>query len=261
MNIRIGLRLFASVTLGLIACASSPATPGADFVIHQAITLTRQYEGIEGRLEIVRDQRLKDSDIKGIQERDLDAPLESSSRFKSNPLNMARLLLKSQDGHVQQSIVLDKPVADLKAVDLQNHERVILVTQDFSVGMGSYNGPITQILDIAGSSMSWATACESKTNCKNKKKISLMRSLKTAWNFAPSKNGKSKDILEVSCRPDEFLGPTGQPAFVTRFSRYHKVDGNWVASSRSERKLWEAEDNGHGEMLGYVLPDLKKFPR
>lgn len=261
MNIRIGLRLFVSVTLGTFASASSPATPGADFVVHQAITLTRQYEGIEGRLEIVRDQRLKDSDIKAIQERDLDTSFENSPRFKSDPLNMARLLLKSQDGHLLQSIVLDKPYAALEAVDVQNNERVILVTQDFSVGLGSYNGPITQILNIEGSAMSWATACEHETNCKNKKKISLMRSLKTAWNFASSKNGKSKDILEVSCRPSDFLDPLGQPVFVTKFSRYHKVDGNWVVASRSEKKFWEAEDNGRGEMLGYALPDLKKFPK
>ena len=243
--------LHTGMILIVSSCASVPKPNSSDFAVHQTLVLAQKSDGIDGSLEILRDQRLTELDIKALQEHDPDTSPENSTRFKNNPLKPARLLLKSNDGQVLQSLHLEKPYATLEIAETGANKHAILVTQDFGIGMGSYNGPITKILDVTSDSMTWAKARQRHDG--GAIPISLMRSLKSAWNFISTSEGK--DILAVNSRPDE----GSMEKFTTVFSRYHHDKSGWIVLTRSEGLLWEAEDGDH--RLGYALPDQKKFPR
>ena len=223
-----------------------------DFVVHQKISLTQKADGIDGGVEILRDRRLTDSDIKLMRTHDPDLDISKKSKFKSIPLKSAVVNLSSKNGQVIQSLNLEKPYASLESINtLEPGKRTLLLTEDFGIGMGSYSGPITRILAITSRSMKWATAKNQKTG--EEVQISLMRSLKTAWNFAPSVNGSRKDILKVSCSPDEDV-----TKFITTFSRYHRDKFGWKLATRTEDLMWEADDGD--QSLGYSLPEFKNFP-
>ncbi len=223
-----------------------------DFIVHQKISLTQKSDGFDGVLEILRDSRVTDSDIKLMQMHDPDLDLSKKSKFKSTPLKSAVVRLASRNGQVIQSLNLENPYASLESITtVEPGKRTLLLTEDFGIGMGSYSGPITRILAITSRSIKWATAKNQKTG--EEIQISLMRSLKTAWNFAPSVNGSGKDILKVSCRPDEAV-----TKFITTFSRYHRDKHGWTFATRTENLMWEADDSDQG--LGYSLPEFKMFP-
>jgi hypothetical protein len=243
--------VFLSTLVGLNLSVNGAASHvgGAEPVIHQKLALTLKSDGIDGSLEVLRDGRLTASDIKAMQEHDPDAAPENAPRFKSDPLKPATLSLKSLDGRLVQSLTLEKPYASIEAIEIAKGKRIILLTQDYSVGMGSYNGPITRILETTPRSMRWVRAHNAVTGKEDM--ISLMRSLKTAWNF--SRSGAATDILAVSCRPSDSMDK-----FKTTFSRYHHNGQGWILRTRSEGGLWEAEDGD--QRLGYALPSLKKFP-
>jgi len=79
-----------------------------------------------------------------------------------------------------------------------------------------------------------------------------MRSLKTNWKLVKSKDGKSKDILDIACRPTFENKSKDEVEFVVYYNRFH-FDGNeWVKYQRIEKDIWEAE--------GKDLPPLSKFP-
>ncbi|MGK5085524.1 hypothetical protein WDW37_19725 [Bdellovibrionota bacterium FG-1] len=237
-----------------LASTTNAANP--NFVIHQNLPLSKELDGFDGRLEILRDSRLRGADIKMMKEHDPDSNPERAPRFKTHPLRMAVVQLKSGSANVVQSITLDKPYANLEAVTIgEKGRRYYFLTQDFAIGMGSYNGPITQILEVTSQAITWAKARDLATHKESP--ISLMRSLKTAWNFASSKNGKDKDILEVSCRPADSKDASKE-GFITTFSRYHHSSQGWTLVEKSENGFWEAEDGD--QRLGYALPDLRKFP-
>jgi hypothetical protein len=115
--------------------------------------------------------------------------------------------LLSKNGKELSRLYLDKFFASIETEKINNHgKRMILITQDFGIGMGSYNGPLTKILKIEKNKISWTKAYNSKS--KKSESISLMRSLKTAWNFGPKNRLGEVDILKVSCRPDEKMKVT-----------------------------------------------------
>lgn len=241
------ISLFATLHT-MAACASAPRTDIPASVVHQSLALTQAIDGVDGSLEVLRDSRLTDSDIKALQEHDPDTSPELSPRFKNAPMQPARLVLKVHDGHSVQSVQLAQPYATLEAAQIRTNKRTILVTQDFGIGMGSYNGPITHILNVAPGKMTWAKA---RSSDGKKTQIALMRSLKSAWNFVSTPAGQ--DILAINCRPDE-----NPDKFTTTFSRYHPNEDDWTVSFRKENILWEAEDGD--QQLGYELPDSRKFP-
>ena len=172
--------------------------------------------------------------------------------FKSTPLKAAFVRLTSTNGHIIESLNLEAPYAQMESIDTgEIGKRTLLLTQDFGIGMGSYNGPITRILETTSHSMSWAMAKNQNTG--DEIQISLMRSLKTSWNFVPNKNERGKDIVKVSCRPDD-----SAMKFSTTFSRFHRDKQGWIFAARMENVFWEAEDGDR--RLGYSLPELKMFP-
>ena len=231
------------------ACASSPTAPleAPLFVSHQKVELLKRYDGINGTLEVLRDRRLTTDAIARLEQHDPDNNPSRDSEYSKTSLRKARLELKTPDGRVLSSIELEKPYAALGAVAIDPHYRAVLVTQDFGIGMGSYNGPITKIIDVSHGTLAWSKA---RSRSKDSE-ITLMRSLKSAWNLTPAPVGQ--DILEVSCRPE---GDASR--FITTYSRYHYDGAKWTVSSRRKRGFWEADDGN--QQLGATLPEATKFP-
>jgi hypothetical protein len=243
-NLRL-MGLFAATIWIISSCAYAPKPSAPDFIVHQTLVLTQKSDGLNGSLEIVRDSRLTETDIQILQAHDPSTNPDNFPGSDNKPIKPARLLLKASDGQLIQSLTLEKPYANMEAVDIGAGTRTFLVTQDFSTGMGSYNGPVTQVLEATPNSIDWAKV-RGKTS-----PISFMRSLKSDWTFAPTPDGK--DILSADCRPD-----ANADHFYTTFSRYHRSKTGWVRVARTEKLFWEIEGNiGESDS---TFPSRKKFP-
>jgi hypothetical protein len=253
-------------TLIFSSCATSHSKPGnssstfAGYQVVQSLALIQSTDGIDGALEVLRDDRLTSDDIKKIKEHDPDPgqnPLEGA-RFKSDPAKVAVLHLKNSSDKFIAELELEKADAELAAQDLRDGgHRVIFVTQDYSAGMGSYNGPITQILDIGPTNILWAKTTDIRTG--EKTEISLMQSLKTGWGLRPSKAGKGRDILKASCRPTDLSDANGNLIFNTTYSRFHRDHQEWkVVKKVQKNELWENE--GPNSFDGGAQSFFKKFP-
>ena len=204
--------------------ATPPSVIDPGYVLKQKIALTKKLDGVDAFIEIWRDKRT--------------VPVKPAVIvFNSTRLNNSKNIL-----------TLEKPDATINVQYTDGlHKRIFLITQNFKSEFGSYNGPITQLLEIHENSIAWASAFAK--NSRKSDQIILTRSLKSAWNF----DRKTNDILQVRCLPNESFD-----GFITYFSRFHFGKQGWILTTRNEPILWEAED-GDRE-LGVSLPNLKKFP-
>ena len=231
------LLLFAS-------CYAKAQTPkmAAKYVVRETIGLTpalRVTGGkialqAEARLELLTDKRVKP----GMSDED------------AMGLPPAKLRLFRADGTLAQEKTLERSRAFLKmAPPLYGEagQETYLLTVDYSVGMGSYNGPITFLVEVTSGAMRYVSV--------GGKPITLMRSLKTDWKFAPIKSGgvKSTDILEVSCRPSETAKSDANPNndFTVSYRRTHWNGVKWTRREKTKTGFWE--DDG-------AFPSVALFP-
>ena len=134
------------------------------YTSHQKISLTQKEDGVVGVLEILRDVRLTALDIKSLEVHDADFSLSDSKRFKSIPMKSAVIRFTTDRQQEAQVLDLEKPLASIEAVSIENDKRIFFLTQDFGIGMGSYNGPLTEILEITPHGLVWAEAFDQKTS-------------------------------------------------------------------------------------------------
>jgi hypothetical protein len=236
---------------------SSQAFIGYQMV--QSLALTQGIDGVDGTLEVLRDDRLTSDDMKQIKEHDPDQNLLEGARFKNDPAKVAVLRLKSLSGKFVAEMKLEKVDAELTTQDLRDGDhRIIFLTQDYSTGMGSYNGPTAQILEVGPTNISWAKAIDARTG--EKIKISLMQNLKTGWGFRPNKAGRGMDILKASCRPTDLSNANGDLIFDTTYSRFHRDHQEWTVTKRTRKnEFWENE--GPDSFDEGSLSFFKKFPQ
>jgi hypothetical protein len=123
-------------------------------------------------------------------------------------------------GTVVEPQELERPLARLERTHLYADDRATyLVTVDYSAGFGSYNGPITFLLEVTAGRLNWLKATEEKTG--GSERISLMQSPKTVWKIVPGARGSGRDILEAACRPELPDGSQpGEVAFRLSYVRY-----------------------------------------
>lgn len=230
---------FVAAAFGLLCVPSTGAAqaPKADakYVVRETIDLTPALHGTTGRLELLTDARIK--------------PDMSDADTFDFP--HAKIRVVGADGSVSQEKTLERSRATLDtAPPLYGQRRNLptyLLTVDYSAGMGSYNGPITFLVEVVNGAMRFAPV--------QGKPISLMRSLKTDWKFSPQKgrSGQTTDILEVSCRPRANIGGNADPNkdFVTTYRRFHWNGRSWTKREKTRLGFWE--DDGH-------FPPLTRFP-
>jgi hypothetical protein len=267
LNLLILSFLIASIVstyAGEIKESKAPATGSAETIagsykVSKSYPLMKAIHGIDGVLQLLQDSRLpKDAynkqfgtaftDMNMIDEKLL--PL-----FKDNPPlgSVLRILAKDKKFlWISESHTYDLvPVAWLEEVMLSGSGRPsYLFTQDLSIGMGSYAGPMTYFYNIIDGKLKPIEYFDKETG--KREQIVLMRSLKTNWKLVKSKDGKSKDILHIACRPNFENKSKDEVEFVVYYDRFH-FDGNeWIKYQKIEKDFWEAE--------GEDLPPLSKFP-
>jgi hypothetical protein len=250
--------LIAALT-ALVHAQMPPHAP--QYKIAAQLPLALAEDHIEGRIQILEDARLTPALLEklwGMGDIDFDEDPQLIA-FKAEPLRNAEVRLTTRAGTTTGAIKLERPLARLKSTQLYaTPDRTFLITVDYSAGFGSYNGPITLLLEVRNGRLEWLKATEQTTG--KKYQITLMQSLKTVWKIVPSTRAEGKEILLASCRPDwdsptfKHINPSVKSTdrdFWLIYTRYFFNGTNWVEVERRRHGFADFEEG---------LPSRSKFP-
>ncbi|MDD2736259.1 MAG: hypothetical protein PHF56_20195 [Desulfuromonadaceae bacterium] len=204
-----------------------------NYVEFQRLPLFEHMHGINGSLIIKRDRRFMYEYSAG-----LDTPETTCN---------ARLYLMDKNNKIVFSKKLEKPIASLETVELlERQPKSFALEEDYSIGWGSYAGPITSFFDVVNGKVKWLQTRQN--NAKKIKKLYVSSSLKTGWQIV--KAGNNFDILEAACRP-EFSIRLDEAAFSITYRRYHYNGTEWIEYSRKDSGYWDFEE----------YPDIALYPK
>lgn len=142
----------------------------------------------------------------------------------------AILLTKGGDGNVISYNILDVPYAriDSAYLDEQKTKLIYLFTLDYSIGMGSYNGPATYFVGFADTGMV-------NYNAGN----SFASTLKTAWAMRYTANGM--EVWSKICRPGD------NDDFNTATEKAVWQDGSFKITKVVKSGIWENDGSDGAE--------------
>jgi len=161
----------------------------------------------------------------------LDPRSELYKDFSAFPPCNAKLQGVDRAGKVFAERVLDHPLAKLEALGGADNN-ILLLTVDYSTGMGSYAGLTTIPLQLSSQGFQDTDALNPGT--QQREPIRLVKSLKSDWRF--SKGTKEVEILSLWCRPE----PDGS-SFNLIFTRYTFDGKQWFVHKRQEKGFWESD--------------------
>ncbi len=232
--------------------------PAGCYRVSKSFPLSKSVNGIDGILQLLQDSRLP----RNLYGKPFGTPFKDSYMddkdvlplFKDSPplgavlriVSQRKELVLTEESHTSD----DTPVAWLEEAKLVGKKPTYLLTRDFSMSMGSYNGPITFFYEVAGGELKPVEYLDAKT--EKKEQIALMRSLKTNCKLVASTNGTSQDILRVACRSNFDTKSKDEGGFLVYYDRFHFDDRQWVKYENVERGYWEVD--------GEDFPSLSKFP-
>jgi hypothetical protein len=148
----------------------------------------------------------------------------------------AALRVVKHDNTVVDSIELERPLARVSKVSVYGTPArdTFLLTVDYSAEAGSYNGPITFLVEVEGGHLKFLEATDRTTGKADR--IALMQSLKRTWQLVPAPRGSvGKDILYALSQPSDATANE----FVTVYRRYFFDGKAWIRVSREEKGLSE----------------------
>jgi hypothetical protein len=222
-------------------CAARPAAGLAmegQYVVAQEFSLHQKENGIEGTLCLSMDKRLTpkvQEELWGHGEWSFVFTPESSlyRDFSSLPPAKARLSIADLTGKIVAQRDLDRALARLEPLNPAGRSnRLFLVAQDYSGGLGSYSGPVTTLLMVSDSVFHDVKALNAESH--QWEQIRLMKSLKSDWRIA--KSGAEPEILSVSCHPK------GVSHFAVDYTTYTFDGSTWVERKRETDGFWESDD-------------------
>lgn len=248
---------FAAMPLLLLAGHAQEQPAGAagpqrstGYAVYRRSPLTSKRNGIVGEIQLLQDSRLPTTprnEIWGYLARREDDP---ASPFAKAPARNAVLRIVDRGGRLVEEKQMERPLAAMETASLYGDDRITyLITVDFTAGMGSYNGPITSLVEVVGGKLQWVQALDKTTGKRGQ--ISLMNSLKTVWKIADAPADGAKDVLLVACRPN-WSSLADENFYLIRV-RYSFDGKSWVISQREEKGFAEADELG-------ALLDRKPFP-
>lgn len=224
--------------LWIVACflgcglgwASDVAVPHG-YRIYKRFALPREVAGVDGTLQLLVDRSLSRHVLSHYGQYDED--LEAGARRPKNGI----LRYVTGRGDIVSTLRLDQPVANLEPYsEAKDGKAFFVLTEDWSIGFGSYNGPISNLVVVSDGKISKVTA---KMAGKNKSRlISVMRSGKNNWKKV--KSTIFPDILEVNCHPD-FNSPWKDIKFQVTYSRFHFDGYEWTVREHTVSGFWEDE--------------------
>jgi hypothetical protein len=206
------------------------------YKVYQALDLNSYSNGVDGSTLILVDERLeglrgaiKTDPYSGIETLDV-APDPSAWFLPQQDVKEALLLIVDQRRRLLYSERLGRESARLDRVFLyqDRSKPTFILTRDYSIGMGSYNGPISYFLEVTGDGIRYILP------------HGLMTSLKTTWAIIPS--NPAAEILSKKCRPDfeKSSSESGQMEFKIIHERFTFHDGSWQAKLREQAGFWES---------------------
>jgi hypothetical protein len=202
--------------------------------IFQALDLNSYSNGIDGSALILVDGRL--DGLRGVIKKDpysgietLDVQPDPSAWFlPQQDVNEALLLIVDQRLRILYAERLGRESARLDRVFLypDRSKSTFVLTRDYSIGWGSYNGPISYFLEVSGTGIRYILP------------HGLMASLKTAWAIVPTNS--AAEILSKKCRPDLDKSDSRLMEFKIIYERFTFQDGSWHATLREQSGCWES---------------------
>jgi hypothetical protein len=203
--------------------------------IFQGLTLNRYSNGIDGSLLILIDERIdglsggmRNDPYSGIGTLHLELDPRNWS-LQQEELKEALLLVVDDSLRILYSEHLGRESARLDRVFLyQDKSRpTFIVTRDYSIGWGSYNGPISYFLEVSESGIRYILP------------HGLMTSLKTAW--AIDNREHSVEIISKKCRPnlEANSGSSLELDFQVIYERFSFDGDHWQTAVREEAGFWE----------------------
>lgn len=226
----------------LIVVAALPGraqSKNGKYSVARVFTLRREVNGVNGTLELLIDKRLTKpvrEDLWGNGDWSYVFPANSVlyKEFAALPPAKAELKIVGSDGRLIAQRKLDTPLAKLQAwsPDVAG-SHLFLLTQDYSTGVGSYNGPGTVLLRVSNGVPQYVNALNLESG--RVEPIRLMKSLKSDWRIS-RREKDGGDILSVSCYPKE----GGQ--FVIEYIRYSSTNARWREHKREKKGFWESDD-------------------
>lgn len=237
---------FGLLVLAVPAWGAEPAIP-VGYAIHKALPVDQATNGIDGSLQILEDSRITPALRADMwqQTTDLDLVLAEGDPLRKAiakaPLQGAHLRLVDAAGKVIADQSFDVPLADLDRQQLHAGPATFLVGVDHSLGIGSYAGLETHLMDVDHGQ----PVAEELPGGK-----ALASSLKNAWRIvddttpgADGKPGTGKAIQAVACHPN-WANPAwaDKQEFVVDLTTY-RYAGNWQARTISPVGFWESDQD------------------
>jgi hypothetical protein len=234
------------LVLAAPAWADEPAVP-AGYAIHKTLPVDQATNGIDGALQVLEDSRITPALRADMwqQTTDLDLVLAEGDPLRKSiakePLKGAHIRLVDAAGKVVADQAFDVPLGDIDRQQLHAGPPTFLVSSDHSLGIGSYAGLETSLMDVDHGQL----VAEALPGRK-----ALASSLKNAWRIVddpiPGADGKpvaAKVIQVVACHPN-WANPAWaeQQEFVVDLTTYRYVDG-WQAKTNSPVGFWESDQD------------------
>jgi hypothetical protein len=158
--------------------------------------------------------------------------------FTSRPPVNAKLAIVGGDGKPVAERDLEQPLARIEAwAQSCANNQEFLVSVDYSAGFGSYNGPITSLLQVSGGGFRFEEAVDAKSGQHHP--IRMLRSLKSDWRI--TKRGSQAEILEFGCHPKVAEGKFIDNQFVVEYIRYTFDGTRWLEYRREAPGFWEED--------------------
>lgn len=203
--------------------------------IYQGLILNSYSNGIDGSILILIDERL--DGLAGEIRKDAYSDIETlrveldprTWSLKQADVKQALLLVVDEHFRTLYSEQLGRESARLDRVYLyqDRSKPTFVLTRDYSIGAGSYNGPVSYFLEVSARGIRYILP------------HALMSSLKTAWAIIGKEN--PVEIVSKKCRPD-FDGSTpSEMAFQIIYERFYFEDDSWKSVLRRESGFWEYE--------------------
>lgn len=213
-------------------------TEERSYVLAQTIVLRQDANGIDGTLQLLLDNRLSESVRQELWGKgDWSSVLSPDSKlykeFSAQPPGKAKLRIVDSKGRLVANRDLESPLAKVEAWDpASRRNQLYLLTQDYSAGAGSYNGPGTILLQVSDAAFHDVKALNAESHKENS--IRLVKSLKSDWRITMRDN--KGEILSVACYPNS------EGKFVIDHIRYRLDGTRWLEYKRQISGVWESDE-------------------
>ncbi|MCU1257402.1 MAG: Thermophilic serine proteinase precursor [Bryobacterales bacterium] len=203
--------------------------------IFQGLPLNRFSNGVDGSILILIDERIeglsggvRNDPYSGIGTLHLELDPRNWS-LRPDEIKQALLVIVDEKLRFLYSEPLGRESARLDRVFLYRDRShpTFVVTRDYSIEWGSYNGPISYFLEVSDGGIRYILP------------HGLMTSLKTAWAIDNREN--SAAIISKKCRPN--FDPKDGPSmdFKVIYERFSFDGEGWKESVSEEDGFWENE--------------------